>query len=76
MWKNWLLFSGEEVTKAFFQMHPSKAPDPDGMSVNFFQKFWHVVSSDSISSCVVVLNDGMSPDALKSYFHHFVDFES
>lgn len=30
------LFMEEEVTKALFQMHPCKAPGPDGMSAIFF----------------------------------------
>ncbi|GKV41244.1 hypothetical protein SLEP1_g48809 [Rubroshorea leprosula] len=34
------LFTGEEVRKALFQMHPSKALGPDGMSPSFFQKYW------------------------------------
>lgn len=54
-------FTGEEVAKALFQMHPSKASGPDGMSANFFKKFWHVVAQDVIATCLVVLNDGMSP---------------
>lgn len=36
-------FTAEEVRHALFQMHPSKAPGPDGMSAMFFQKFWGVV---------------------------------
>lgn len=30
-------FTMEEVKVALFQMHPSKAPGPDGMSPYFFQ---------------------------------------
>ena len=32
-------FSNEEVRVALFQMHPSKAPGPDGMSTLFYQKY-------------------------------------
>uniref|UniRef100_A0A803PV21 Reverse transcriptase n=1 Tax=Cannabis sativa TaxID=3483 RepID=A0A803PV21_CANSA len=43
------LITDEEVKKALFQMHPDKSPGPDGMTPGFFQKFWHVVSSDVIN---------------------------
>ena len=32
-------YTGDEVRRALFQMHPSKALGPDGMSPFFFQKF-------------------------------------
>ncbi|KAK9992170.1 hypothetical protein SO802_027155 [Lithocarpus litseifolius] len=32
-------YTEEEVQTALFQMHPSKAPSPDGMSPFFFQRF-------------------------------------
>jgi hypothetical protein len=32
-------FSHDEVRRALFEMHPSKAPGPDGMSALFFKKF-------------------------------------
>ena len=32
-------YTGDEVRRALFQMHPSKVPGPDGMSPFFFQKF-------------------------------------
>lgn len=51
-------FSAEEVKQAVFQMHPSKLPSPDGMSCFFFQKYWHIVGSDVITTVLSVLASG------------------
>lgn len=39
----------EEVWEALFQMHPNKAPGPDGMHALFFQKFWNIIIRDVVS---------------------------
>lgn len=36
----------EEVKKAVFSMHPSKAPGIDGLNPGFFQVFWNIVGND------------------------------
>lgn len=43
-------FTVEEIRKAIKQMHPLKAPGPDGMPPLFFLKFWHIIA------CLDVLN--------------------
>ena len=35
-----------EVKLTLFAMHPEKAPDPDGMTALFYQKFWDIVKED------------------------------
>lgn len=37
-----------EVKGALFHMHPDKSPGPDGMSPDFYQKYWHIVGADIV----------------------------
>ena len=53
-------FTKEEVETALKQMHPTKAPGPDGMSAIFFQKYWDVIGTDGTSMVLNVLNCNMS----------------
>ena len=50
-------FTGEEVYDAIYQMHPTKAPGPDGMSTIFFQTFRNVVGKDVIEKVLDILNN-------------------
>lgn len=50
--------SNEEVKNALFQMHPDKAPGPDGMTPVFFQNHWHVVGNDVIKVVRQFFTDG------------------
>ena len=49
-------YSPDEVRTALFQMHPSKALGPDGMSPFFFQKYWHIVGHDVTEAVLSVLH--------------------
>ncbi|GAA0170143.1 hypothetical protein LIER_24472 [Lithospermum erythrorhizon] len=40
--------TSEEDKRAVFEMPVEKSPEPDGMTVLFFQSFWHIVSSDIV----------------------------
>ena len=51
-------YSEEDVRRALFSMHPSKSPEPDGMSTFFFQKFWHIVGPDVTMAVLSVLHSG------------------
>jgi hypothetical protein len=51
-------FMEAEVRTALFQMHPSKAPGPDGMSALFFQKYWHIIGHDVTTAILDFLKTG------------------
>ena len=53
-------FSAEEVRTALRQMHPTKAPGPDGMSAIFYQKYWDIVGIDVTNMVLNVLNSNAS----------------
>ncbi|KAE8708292.1 hypothetical protein F3Y22_tig00110348pilonHSYRG00365 [Hibiscus syriacus] len=52
-------FSAEEVTSAFAQINPSKAPGFDGLSGHFFRSFWNIVGCDFVNLCLCLLNGTM-----------------
>lgn len=51
-------FTEADITEALSQMHPAKAPGPDGLPAVFFQKLWNSVSEGVIATCLHILNDG------------------
>ena len=51
-------YSGDDVRRALFSMHPSKSPGPDSMTHFFFQKFWHIVGHDDTLAVLYVLHSG------------------
>ena len=36
----------KELHEPLFQLHPDKAPGPDGFSSHFYQKCWHIIKRD------------------------------
>ena len=57
-------FTRSEVEAALKQMHPTKAPGPDGMSTIVFQKYWDVVGNDITCMVLNVLNMNMSMSSI------------
>ena len=39
-------FTKDEIYVALQQVHPCRAPIPDGMLVIFYHRFWHVIGDD------------------------------
>ena len=54
-------FQVSEVEKALKQMHPMKAPGPDGMPPLFYQHFWPTVNFIVIQTMLDFLNHGAAP---------------
>ncbi|XP_048494767.1 uncharacterized protein LOC125494918 [Beta vulgaris subsp. vulgaris] len=54
-------FTKDEIYLALQQMHPCKAPGPDGMHALFYQRFWHIVGDDVTSFVCSILHGSLSP---------------
>ena len=61
-------FRADEVESALKQMHPTKAPSPDGMSPIFYQKYWDIVGYD-VTNCVLeALNAAILPSCINETY--------
>ncbi|MCI28064.1 RNA-directed DNA polymerase (Reverse transcriptase), partial [Trifolium medium] len=54
----------EEVKNALFQMHPDKAPGPDGFNPAFYQHFWNLCGNDIFEAAKEWLERGYFPSSL------------
>ncbi|PNX93226.1 ribonuclease H, partial [Trifolium pratense] len=50
--------SKEEVLAALNQMHPLKAPGPDGFQGVFFRRYWHIIGEDIYNLVSQAFNTG------------------
>lgn len=49
-------------------MHPLKALTPDGITMLFFQKYWHIVGTDVRKLALDILNNDKDPTELNNTF--------
>ena len=61
-------YSAEEVQTAILQMHPTKAPGPDGMPALFFQHYWKIIGKDVAEFVLQVLNSRIHPGLINQTF--------
>jgi hypothetical protein len=54
----------EELKEALFQMHPDKAPGPDGFNPAFYQHFWDLCGNDIFEAAKDWLERGYFPASL------------
>ena len=59
-------YTKEEIYSALQQMHPCKAPGPDGMHAIFYQRFWHIVGDDVFTFVSNILHGSLSPSCVNN----------
>lgn len=53
-------FHMEETFQAIHNMHPTKAPGPNGMSTIFYQNFWEIIGDDVTKTILNILKSNAS----------------
>lgn len=61
-------YSDEEIEESIKQMHPLRAPGPDGLPTLFYQKYWHLVGNDVKRLVKGILNNQESPEKINKTF--------
>ncbi|XP_074271423.1 uncharacterized protein LOC141595357 [Silene latifolia] len=61
-------FNEVEIVKALNQMHPLKAPGPDGMNGLFYQTYWHVVGQRVVAIVLGILRGELSPEQINKTY--------
>lgn len=61
-------FTAREIKEAISQMHPIKAPGPDGIPALFYQKYWNIMGNDIQALALGILNEGRSPESINKTF--------
>lgn len=49
-------FTEEEIFEALSHMCPTKAPGPNGFPAAFYQKYWKMIKSGVVTTCLDILN--------------------
>ena len=65
-------FKVDKVWRALKQMHPTKAPGPDDMSIIFYENYWDIVGSNLIKCVLNALNSGVMPSDLNETFIYII----
>jgi len=61
-------FTPEEINDALAQMHPLKAPGPDGFGVCFYQQHWDTIGEEVRKEALEFLNKGTFDPSFNSTF--------
>ncbi|XP_057249417.1 uncharacterized protein LOC130590851 [Beta vulgaris subsp. vulgaris] len=54
-------YTKEEIYAALSDMHPCKAPGPDGMHAIFYQRFWHIIGDEVFTYISTILHNFSCP---------------